>query len=208
MILQNFQFPWRFLSIPVFTLSVLGGISIAQIPKKYKKSAVVVVAAVLLFLSRNYMHAKAYEQKPASFFTGIYDRTTDTGESAPIWSVRFMEHGYSEPLQVISGKAIVTPEKRLTTFHSYIVSSVGTSQLLENTLYFPGWRITVDGIPVAIQFQDPHHRGLMTFFVGNGTHEVVVSYHESKLRIVGDLLSVLGILIIGLLFIFKKKHYL
>lgn len=208
MMLQNFQFPWRFLAIPVFTLSLLGGFLVSIVPQNYRKIIVAGVVIVLYFLSKDYIHANAYEQKPESFFTGIYDKTTDTGESAPMWSVRFMEHGYSKPLQVIGGSATITPEKRLVTSHSYTIASIGTSRLLENTLYFPGWKISVDGTPVAIQFQDPQYRGLMTFFVGNGTHEVVVSYHESKLRIIGDVLSVFGIFVVGSLFILKKKKYL
>jgi hypothetical protein len=152
------------------------------------------------------MHAKAYMQKDESFFTGIYNSTTDTGESSPIWSVRFMLHRFDKPLEVIAGYAKITQESRLVTKHAYTVASQGKSRLLENTLYFPGWRITVDGRPVAVQFQEPKYRGLMTFFVADGTHEVVVSYHESKMRVIGDTLSLVGIFsLVGLSFITRKK---
>ncbi|HSD98839.1 MAG TPA: 6-pyruvoyl-tetrahydropterin synthase-related protein [Patescibacteria group bacterium] len=206
LLLQNFQFPWRFLAIPVVTTAILGGYVVRCMSSKYQTGVVVLVLFSVLLLSIPIMHAKAYMQKDESFFTGIYNSTTDTGESSPIWSVRFMLHRFDKPLEVISGSAKIIQESRLVTRHTYTVSSQGKSRLLENTLYFPGWRIKVDGRPVAVQFQEPKYRGLMTFFVADGTHEVVVSYHESKIRVIGDTLSLIGIFsLVGLLFITRKK---
>jgi len=205
MLLQNFQFPWRFLAVPVVTISLLGGFCVAQISGVKKYVVVVSLCCILLFLSREYFHAKSYAEKPESFFTGIYNSTTDTGESAPVWSVRFMLGRFDKPLEPISGNALVTQEKRFVTMHSYTVSSQGESRLLENTLYFPGWRVTVDGKQVGVEFQDPMYRGLMTFLVPDGTHTVSVAYQESKFRLFGDILSLIGIG--GLLFLFLLKRF-
>lgn len=205
LLLQNFQFPWRFLAIPVVTTAILGGFTVYMVPKKMQIPTVVVISLVVFLLSLPMMHAKAFEQKDESFFTGIYDSTTDTGESSPIWSIRFMLHRFGKPMDVISGDAQITPEKRLITLHTYTIASQGTTRLLENTLYFPGWRVTVDGKPVVVQFQDPQYRGLMTFDVPNGTHEVAVVYNESKIRILGDVLSVIGIVSLIVLFAIKRN---
>ena len=103
--------------------------------------------------------------------------------------------------------ASIVSQKRTSTVHEYIVSSSERIRLLENTLYFPGWRVSVDNKPVDVQFQDPEYRGLMTFFMPSGTHIVKLQYQESKLRVLGDTLSVIGIIIFALFWIysFKKK---
>lgn len=193
LLLQNFQFPWRFLAIPVFTTSLLGGFFIGHNQLRYK-SLLMLLSLVALFLcSFTYVHARAYKIEPESFFTDIYNSTTDTGESSPIWSIRFMLHRFDKPLDIISGDAQISQEKRFVTKHLYTVSANGQVRLLENTLYFPGWRVTVDGNPVMVQFQDPLYRGLMTFAVPEGTHEVGVTYNESKIRLIGDSISIIAI---------------
>lgn len=192
-LLQNFQFPWRFLAIPVFTLSLLAALLVSRLVGLYKYLVVALVALSVLFLSKDYMHAKSYEVMPESFFTGIYSRTTDTGESSPIWSVRFMEQGYGKPLVDLVDNAVIVVQKRTPTVHTYTVSTNEQVRMLENTLYFPGWSVVVDGKSVDVQFQDPKYRGLITFFVPSGTHTVSILYHESKLRVIGDTLSLIGL---------------
>ncbi len=202
MLLQNFQFPWRFLAIIVFTTAVLGAFLIHLIPSsKYKVTVTVIGVLLILFFNKDYWHAKGYMQKNESFFTGIYDSTTDTGESAPIWSVRFMEHRPKAPLELIDGHVKIQQNIRKVTYHQYTVISVGSSLMMENTLYFPGWTITVDGKEVPIQFQNKNYRGLMTFVVPNGKHTVVVEFRETKLRLISDIISLCSIaVLIGLLF--------
>lgn len=208
MLLQNFQFPWRFLAVPLFTTSLLGGILLSRLSKRFQTLGVAILCIALLFLSKEYMHAKGYIQKSETFFTGIYNSTTDTGESAPIWSVRFMGQRFAKPLEVISGDASIHQDTRLVTKHTYTVSAKQQTRLLENTLYFPGWKVLVDTMPVDIQFQDPMYRGLMTFTVPQGQHTVSVIYQESKLRVIGDILSVIGILTAILLMSMRKYLHL
>ncbi|OGG11329.1 hypothetical protein A2Z00_02535 [Candidatus Gottesmanbacteria bacterium RBG_13_45_10] len=137
--------------------------------------------------------------KDESFYTGIYPSTTDTGESSPIWSVRFMEHSAASPMEIIEGKAAITPTKRTTTVHEYSVVAKSPSRLLENTLYFPGWKVYIDGIQKGIQFQDPAYRGLITFNMTEGQHDVRVVFEDTKLRRIADLISIvsIGILAVG-----------
>src|SRR4029079_12690534 len=123
----------------------------------------IIFVGALLLISKDYWHPKAYLQKPEAFYTGIYDSTTDTGESAPIWSVRFMEARPKSHMEVIGGKAKIREVSRNSTSHSYQVDASMEAQLRENTLYFPGWKVLVDGVEVPIAFQDAHNRGVITF---------------------------------------------
>ncbi len=102
--LQNFQFPWRFLSVSVFAAAVAGGVAARELLKtRIKRPYVMAVLCMLIILVTIPMwHPKAYVVHNESFYTGIYFSTTDTGESSPIWSVRFMEHTPASPLMVIA----------------------------------------------------------------------------------------------------------
>lgn len=195
-ILQNFQFPWRFLAITVFSTSVLGALIVNKFPVKIQLFAVLILGSLSLFLSKDYMRAQGYFQKPEQFFTSVYNSTTDTGESAPIWSVRFMEKRAKGPIEVISGDAAVLIAERKITKHSYEVIARDGVRLRENTLYFPGWKVLVDGKPVDVEFQDENNRGVITFGVPVGKHRVDIIFEETKLRLISNLISVASLVLL------------
>lgn len=195
-ILQNFQFPWRFLAITVFSTSALAALVFSKIPEIFAKIGLVTFLVLILLLSKDYWNAQGYVEKPEQFFAGIYNSTTDTGESAPIWSVRFMEKSAASPIEVISGQASIQPIKRKATEHLYSVDAKGSARLRENTLYFPGWSVLVDGKPVDIEFQDQNNRGIITFMVSSGKHAVSVLYKETRLRLFADFLTVTALIIV------------
>ncbi|OGG29130.1 hypothetical protein A2973_00830 [Candidatus Gottesmanbacteria bacterium RIFCSPLOWO2_01_FULL_49_10] len=196
-ILQKFQFPWRFLSVAVFILSVLGGIAVSSLPKKYTLGFVVVILFVSIVTTIPMWHAKQYSPKDEKIFDLPYPGTTDTGESSPIWSIRFMEHFPRAPAEVISGNANIAPGSRKSTHHSYVINAKTKTRIVENTLYFPGWNIDIDGSRLnstEVQYQDPDYRGLMTFWIEPGQHSVMVSFTDTKLRTRANQVSLVGLL--------------
>lgn len=206
-ILQKFQFPWRFLSVTVFLSALLGGILLSLVSNKYKKTALLILVAGLLIANKDYWHANGYLHKSESFFTGIYNGTTDTGESSPMWSVRFMEKGPKSKIEIISGQADIKEIKRTTMLHEYKIEALGKTRILENTLYFPGWEALIDGKEADIQFQDPNYRGLITFYLDKGKHKIKIIYKETKVRRISDTASLVSLVIVGVAFfsLVRKK---
>ena len=171
------------------------------IPSRFKLYFVLVVSLGALLLTNSYWQPKGYLEKPDMFYTGIYNGTTDTGESAPIWSVRFMERRASSSAEIIEGTGFIQQQSRSTTTHIYKTTSDERIKIRENTLYFPGWRVYIDGeLNSDIQFQDPANRGLMTFFVPEGKHIVEIKFTDTRLRTISNYISLAAlILIIGLI---------
>lgn len=110
-------------------------------------------------------------------------------------------------MEVISGNAKIKGIERKVTLHSYEVIALEKSRILENTLYFPGWIILVDGKNTNIQFQDPNHRGLMTFYLDKGKHKIEIVYKETRVRQVSNIISLVSLIIMGASFLslIKKK---
>ena len=152
---------------------------------------------------------KGYSIKPESFYSGIYESTTDTGESSPIWSIRFMEHRPTAQMEIASGVVTITQGKRTTTVREYTIDAKESSRLVENTLYFPGWKVYVDGIQTGVQYQDPAYRGLITFRVTEGVHAIRIVFEDTKLRWVADNLSLIAVGLLGVtglvILIWRKK---
>lgn len=209
-LIQKFQFPWRFLSVAVFVASVLGAIGVSVVQKLSNKMSlrsalIIILSTLILFLNKDYWHAKGYLNKPESFYTSVYPGTTDTGESSPIWSIRFMEKKPKAHIEVIQGKASIKEEGRTTTTHKYKISATTDTRIRENTLYFPGWHVLVDGKQVNVAFQDPNNRGLLTFFVGSGNHDIQIKFAETRLRLIADIISIASLSALGLLIILRKR---
>jgi len=225
--LQNFQFPWRFLSLTTFIAAAIGGISISYVINTANKLATpacrqawrnshlsnilfIVFCLLSIFATVHMWRPKDYQREDESFYTRIYPGTTDTGESSPIWTTRFMEQSPKAVVEVISGEAMVKQVSRTTTVHEYQVSAKTRAELLENTIYFPGWEVLVDGKKTDIEFQSGIHRGIMTFWVEKGERRVTVVFRDTKLRKISNVITVisgivliLACLIVG--FIWKRK---
>ncbi|EKD86934.1 MAG: hypothetical protein ACD_37C00097G0005 [uncultured bacterium] len=207
--LQKFQFPWRFLSVSVFFVSILAAFVVYSIPnQKIQRLTFFLVLVVSVFLTKDYWKAQGFNYKPESFFTNIYESTTDTGESAPIWSIRFMEKKPKDTIEVIGGNAEIEKISRNSTSRSYNINSGENSTIRENTLYFPGWKVFIDGEESSVEFQDPNNRGLMTFVLPQGSHRVDVKFEDTKLRALVDIASFLSVLGLGILGVVINKKWL
>lgn len=210
--IQKFQFPWRFLSLAVLTSSILGAYALTTINDKRKAFFAIggLVVLIVIFYS-SYWIPNGYLIKSESFYKKVYYSTTDTGESSPIWSVRFMEQEASAPIEILSGSASIQEIYRSSTRHEYVIDAGGRTRVKENTLYFPGWSVYINGrkLPISeIEFQDPANRGVMTFYVDKGVNQVEVVFEDTKLRTFSNTISVIAfvpiILIPAFLYYFKK----
>jgi hypothetical protein len=188
-ILQNFQFPWRLLTVSVFVMAATGGFIVNVLKGSYKIFVSVVLCISAILLTVYMWHPIGYKTYNESFFTAYFPGTTDTGESSPIWSVRFMEKFSDSPLDVIAGSVNIKTIQHEFTNHVYHVEAPEDSMLVENTLYFPGWKIYIDGREIMPEYQNPVYRGLMTFPVQKGSHNVNVVFSDTKLRKFANLLS-------------------
>jgi hypothetical protein len=109
---------------------------------------------------------------------------------------------------MLDGQAAIKETGRTSTSHAYTVNVKKKTLFAENTLYFPGWSILANGIPVDIQFQDPHYKGIMTFRLDPGTYKIQAIYRETKLRLICDLISLTSLVmlvsLLGLKFVKGK----
>lgn len=199
-ILQKFQFPWRILSLTTFLSATAGGLVVANLPKRYMWTGAVGLSLLALVSTSTMWRAKDHQVKPETMYSDVYPGTTDTGESSPIWSVRFMEHTAPADMEVIEGRASKQALGRTTTRHEYRINATSKTRLVENTLYFPGWQVVVDGKPTEIEFQDPAWRGLMTFWVEPGEHKIEVVFGETKLRKFANTISLFGVVFLIILY--------
>jgi len=170
---------------------------VKYIPGRFLKLTVVSSVIIFSFFTTRYMWKPiGYLIKPESYYTGVFESTTDTGESSPIWSVRFMETRPAAPVEIIEGNGSIYGYTRTTSQRNYFIDAESSVRVLENTLYFPGWRIYVDKKEVIPEFQDSEYRGLMTYFVPSGKHEIMIKFVNTKVRRISEIITLTGLVVL------------
>ncbi|MBI5733109.1 hypothetical protein HY967_04115 [Candidatus Jorgensenbacteria bacterium] len=190
-LLQKFQLPWRFLSYIVIGTSMVAAILTEHIRGKKVFAAMLVLPIIS---SVYFWHTGGPSSLTEAFLTVNYVGTSDTGESTPVWAVRFQEKFPKAPVEVVSssGRVVLGSVKKQNNLHEFTVNANADARLVDNTLYFPGWKVLVDGREVPTEYQDENWRGLITFPIKPGEHTVRVLFEETLLRKIADAVSIIS----------------
>jgi hypothetical protein len=75
----------------------------------------------------------------------------------------------------------------------YVVNTDKLVEVIQKTLYFPGWELKVDGQKKQINYQDAEFPGHITYKLNPGKHliELIFTQH-TQARVVGNWLTVAG----------------
>lgn len=205
--LAYFQFPWRFYSLLVISTPFLVASIYSRLPRK--------LFAVLLLLFFTY---SATLWRVKGFLPDLYadtlltsntETTTETGETSPKWSTQFQQGWPKEELEIVwGGQMTYETVRHEYQTHVYDVVAQQPSQLVDNTLYFPGWTVLIDGKETEINFQDQNWRGLITFPIAEGKHRIEIVFRQTKMRKLAVAVSIIsfGIITIGTVVDHFKKY--
>jgi len=201
---QFVQFPFRFLSVVMFC----GAFLLANIIEKIKEKFKIIVAAFFLLIiylsSLKFLFPVNYQTYPDDFYSTNQDTTTVRNEYMPKW-VQTIPLSYPQKkVEVIQGTAQI---ENLATRGNVIVftpnvQSKSTAQI--QTVYFPGWKVYVDKKETRVTYNNP--KGLITFLLEQGRHEVKVKFTETSIRNISDIITICGILSLLSLGIAKKRN--
>lgn len=122
--------------------------------------------------------------------------TTYYGETDVKWSAGPKGAYAKTQVEIIGGKGTITDTTKKLTTHTFRVDAQTEVNLVDHTQYFPGWRAYVDGKIAPIQFQDANWKGEITFLAAKGVHDVKVSFGESPIRLLADILSLATLIFI------------
>ncbi|MCM8787908.1 MAG: hypothetical protein NC935_07670 [Candidatus Omnitrophica bacterium] len=202
-ILFNIHFPWRLLVLIVIINAFFGTILFQKL-LKFKNIylvniAIVVLTFGVLLTTKDYHKPQGYFSKNDNYYLKDYVSFADNGESLPIWTTLDVQSTHKYPLEIIEGQAQITNVLRESELHKYLVmvEKDGTN-FLENTLYFPGWNVYDNGVNITqmIEYQDPNYKGLITFRLPYGRHEITVKFENTRVREMAKLVSLIGLLLL------------
>lgn len=206
-LLQRIEYPWRFLSLVIFSVAFLTPLAISLLQQKIHKWILIfiVFSAVILYLP----YSKGHDYLEQSDEHYLYDIriNTDGFATLPIWAAQPDKYPrISNRYEVIEGDVTVTPLLRTSTRHIYDIEAKTQSKIADDTFYFPGWNVYLDGKQQQIQFQDPNYRGIITFDIPIGRHYIEVVFRNTKIRWVADLISITALVLFIGIHLNEKKN--
>ncbi len=188
--LSKLQFPWRFVSVASFAGVVLATHTLNTINKRWVTLLVAALALAMSIPIAKISNPIITTDEAAFSHKGT---TALHGEATTRWTAGDASETPSSPVEIVAGAGMINNVIRKTGRHTFTTTSDTGITILDNTSYFPGWKAYIDGKETLIEFQNPNHRGLITFTVPTGKHIVQVFFKETRLRQVTNLISLLSL---------------
>lgn len=196
------QFPYRFLAVASVFGSWLVAASVWS-NKKYSSELIILFSVLWFITAWPILQKIEYVQRPEGFYTTNEGTTTVADEYMPQWAMMKAESRPATKFEFVKGDGIITPTSSSTQRLEADVITEDVSTVQINTLYYPGWGITIDGVRVPVSFENP--RGVMQIEVPAGNHRLISEFRETPGRFIADALTVISGIVV-LIFAMKYRR--
>lgn len=196
------QYPWRLLSVTVFTSSFLSASLLNKIKNKFLLSSLLIITA--LGLNFKYTFPKSFDLKEDSYYSTNESTTTIADEYMPTWVQKKLEKRAEKKLEIVHGDGQIINQIIKNADYQAKLDLLQDSTILVNTIYFPGWKVTSNGKNIPIKITED--TGLISFQLPKGIHEVIIDYKQTGIHLASELLSLTALILVSIqLFIWRKQ---
>lgn len=204
-LIGGIQHNWRMFTsivyIPVFFLAYL----LDQMPAEKRKYIFFLFLTCIFFMRIPQLYGKNYRIEPESAYywtkTNLHGNILNT-----IWTGPTEKY----PVQkqkgaIIAGQGKILSREERNSWRKYTVQAESQLRMADYTFYFPGWKVYIDKAPTIIEWQDENYRGVITYHIPPGKHDVLVVFSETKTRMIGNAVTLISIFSLFFASFFRKK---
>ncbi len=209
------QFPWRFLSVVMFSTAILSGMLFTYLRKETHKMVLFVALIILTpLLSYSFLQPAAYlpkdyfAQDSPGFYKGIAKE--QQGQTALMGyfpkTMEVLPEQNKVPLSKIALSDPKATGKVIKDTFNYKEFNISSDSPLKAELfihYFPGWTFSINDIPVT-----PDTSNIYDFVylsLPSGNNKIVAKFDNTPLITVANSISLLSILILLVLLAFEAR---
>lgn len=215
------QFPWRLLALTALTLALLAGAALHWLepsPRQTVSPYAYVAALALIVASFAYTRPELVAVRPqdeSPLAVIEFEMAYPDMRGITYWAERqpanedsplLAEYLAGQPLvkaAIVTGSGVIIDQSHTANSARARVRADETVHLRFYTAYFPGWRATVDGQPVAIRPDAPN--GLIGLDLPPGEHEVRIRFGATPARRIGVGLSLAALAALGALALIDRR---
>ena len=211
------QFPWRFLTVSIFILSILGSIAmffVSQVNKRWAKIFAVVIIVGIFILHGQFFRPKNWiEITDGEKFSGQSwqkQLTISIFDYLPIYAKLPPNHEAPELPEVLEGEVEFLNYQKGSNYQFGAVDVKKISVLRLPLFDFPGMEVLVDGKKASHFNNDCRGQeycfGLITFPIYTGKHTIYAQLKDTQVRSIGNIIT-LGSFLIVVVLIFKEYAF-
>lgn len=188
------DFPWRLLTLIVFSSSALAAYLLHLLKHKLKFVVSILLIIIALYTNRNHLRVNQYTNIPLSLYLSSEDTTNTYDEYLPKIARSDQAESSKNGGKIENDKNIII-DSQVSTVNSisFKYSSDQLSDFKINLFYFPGWEVYIDNYQEDLKYTD---EGLIQFQGPGGHHAVVIKYSGTQLMKTARLLSFLTLIIL------------
>lgn len=196
------DFPWRIMSVTVFSSSILAGFTCFFIKNRKIRYILSVALILLLFYSnRNHLKINQTLDWPLDFYLKLEKSTNSYDEYTPKW---VQDNTIKETKETVISKnsdTKISNLKKSSNLVTFNISAPLTDNVRINTIYYPGWKLYINGKAAEIKYNN----GFMEFTANEGKSAVVAKFTETLIRKISDFISIMTIIILLTLNVIIKR---
>lgn len=206
-IIQIAQFPWRLLSVTIFTAGILGGFLVYIAPKKLQLVTAFLIISLAVVLNWQYFHPKA-------FFYHIDDNQMLSGE---LWRIQqqagildYLPVTAEEPKgprpdrpEVITGKAEVGEFSSRSNKFEFRAEVKETANLEIPVFDFPNWQVFVNN--EFFKHSNDNRLGRIRVDLPPGDYTIRGEFKNTWVRTFSNLLSLVSLFSLFLILYWSRK---
>lgn len=207
--LRQFQFPWRLLSLTSVATALLSPYIFSYSIFRNKWIYLTILTGVVVTTAFFWYPPLGFDKATNEREFWDYPLTTTYyGETDIIWSAGPAKKPANFQIEPIEGNLQISSIVKNQTVHTAVINAATDGKVVDNTQYFPGWKVYVNDLKTQIEFQDINYRGLITFPVSKGTSQIRVTYERSGIARISESISLATAIILGVIyFIYSRKKY-
>ncbi len=197
------QFPFRFLSITILSVSFLSAFLLNQFSQKPRVIGIGLLFVLLSISAKPFVSPVEYFDKGDSFYATNEATTTVQDEYMPVWVKAKPTKHFENKVEVVKGKGEISNVFFSAKKTNFTIIAQNNAGVRINTVYFPGWKASLDGKDMQISYSNEN--GIIMIDVPHGQHEVLVSFGETPIRLLGDVVSLLSLVALFAIKIKRKN---
>lgn len=188
-LLGSFGVTYRVLVVISFTTSTLAALIIEKV--KSKRVCIILVFVAIFSTILNWGNRGT---KPEITDAKIVEMFSYLHAPNDLWQ----SERARQPIQALEGELEIIYQSRSSVKHIYLVNKIEEGVVQENTYYFPGWKLYVDGSERKISYDSDPIPKMMKFDLEPGIHEVVFIFDDTPIRFAANMISVSTIAVSGI----------
>lgn len=197
------QFPWRFLTISTVLAVFLISVTISKFKNPVTKIMFFTLFIIpAITINYRYLRPSTYNYIAVYKAEDICSTTTWAQEYLPLWTKKCLPKKNLPPLVYSKDSIILSDINAVQNGRETFFNTYGKGgRVYFSKYYFPGWEVIMDK-NININAYPSGDQGLITFNVPPGKHSIVVFLTDTSSRFIGNMLTLISIIIFSIYMIF------